>query len=83
MFWVKTNRNVDRHVIAQLLNNIAEVHDKKKRYAFALQYYAQAIQFAEGDTLPVLEYKKSFQVVAERATDILRKILDVHVIEFE
>jgi len=36
MFWVKTNRNVDRHVIAQLLNNIAEVHDKKKRYAFAL-----------------------------------------------
>jgi tetratricopeptide (TPR) repeat protein len=83
MTLLKAKSNVDRQVIAQLLNNIAEVHDKTKRYAFALWYYAQAIKFAEENTELVQEYKESFQAVAERAMDIFRKILNVHVIELE
>ncbi|CAF1293531.1 unnamed protein product [Rotaria sordida] len=83
MFALKHNLNVDRHIIAQLLNDIAEVHDKKKRYVFALWYYAQAIKFAEGNNTLVQEYRSSFQAVAERAENIVRKILNVHVIELE
>jgi hypothetical protein len=57
---------VDQQVITQLLNNIGEVHDKAKRYAFALWYCVQAIKFAKGDATLVQEYKESFQAVAER-----------------
>jgi tetratricopeptide (TPR) repeat protein len=76
---LKNNSKVNRHVIAQLLNDIAEIYERKKRYGFALWYYAQAIQFSEGDTTLVLEYQDSFQLVAKRAMDVL----DVHIIQFE
>ena len=41
------------------------------------------MQFAEGNAALVQEYKDSFQAVTDRATDILRKILNIHIIEFE
>ncbi len=75
--------DINRQLIAQLLNDIVEVYDKAKRAGFVLWYYTQAIRFAEGDVTLVQEYKKSFQAGAKRAIDVLRTIQKVHVLEFE
>lgn len=77
--WMKLRQkypNIDRHAIAELFNDIAEIYDKTKRYGYALWYYAQAIDFARGDDLLTNAYKESFQLVAQRAMDIL----DIHYI---
>jgi tetratricopeptide (TPR) repeat protein len=47
MILLEKNIKVDQHVIAQLLNDIGEVHYRKRRYWLALNYYNQAIEFAQ------------------------------------
>lgn len=67
----ETNSPIDRHAIAQLLNDIGEVYDRTKQYGYALWYYAQAIEYAKDDDILTREYMGNFRAIADRALDIL------------
>ncbi|CAF3841271.1 unnamed protein product [Rotaria sp. Silwood1] len=83
MHLLEKNSKVDQHVVAQLLNDIGEVHDKNKRYWLAMSFYDQAIKFAEGNNDLVQEYKQNFQEAAEMTMHKIKRILNVYLVEFE